>query len=144
MTIYTSNTTQNPRNCSYPNKCVINNADDLSKATEYDYVCAQYKDNIRKKDNFICSDCLAMDCDNDHSDNPEDWVTPDDVEKAFPGVVFYVHFSRNHNKEKDGKSARPRFHVLFPIDECKNADEYLAMKKNTHEIILFLTKTLLM
>ena len=29
---------------------------------------------------------------------------------------------------KDGKSARPRYHVYFPIEECVNAERYAAMK----------------
>ena len=38
------------------------------KAVSYDYVCAKYKNNECGNANFICSDCIAMDIDNDHSD----------------------------------------------------------------------------
>lgn len=79
--------------------------------------------------NFLVSDCLAMDCDNDHSEDPAQWVTPETVAAAFEDVTFAVHFSRNHQKEKDGKPARPRFHVLFPIQPVKSAKQYAAMKQ---------------
>lgn len=36
--------------------------------------------------------CLPVDCDNDHSENPDDWVTPDDIMQAFPGVSFAIHY----------------------------------------------------
>lgn len=88
----------------------------------------------RNGENFIGSDCLPVDCDNDHSENPADWMTPDDVMQAFPGVTFAIHFSRFHNREKNGKAARPKFHVLFPIEHCTDAALYSDMKKLVNSI----------
>ena len=48
---------------------------------------------------------------------------------AFPGVTFAVHYSRHHNREKNGKPARPKFHVLFPIDFISDAAAYSNLKK---------------
>lgn len=79
--------------------------------------------------NFQYADCIPMDCDNDHSDNPADWKSPEDVRKAFPGVAFAVSFSRNHMKEKCDKAARPKFHCYFPIGRISSAEQYVAMKK---------------
>ncbi len=115
-------------NCEYPNEAVVTDADSIKKAVSHDYVCATYRNNYRKSENFIESDCLPVDCDNIHSDDPEEWIQPSDVAEAFPGVAFAVHYSRNHMKPKDGKAARPKFHVLFPIKKITDGDAYKVMK----------------
>lgn len=45
--------------------------------------------------------------DMDHSDDPKDWVTFQDVALAFPGVPFVVASSRNHMKQKKEKVQDP-------------------------------------
>lgn len=100
FTIYSADVTGNPGNCSYPHKHVILDEASLKSAISHDYVCAEYRNSYRNGENFIGSDCLPVDCDNDHSENPADWMTPDDVMQAFPGVTFAIHFSRFHNREK--------------------------------------------
>ena len=77
FTIYSSDVTGNPGNCSYPHKQVILDEDSLKNAISHDYVCAEYKNSYRNGDNFIGSNCLPVDCDNDHSENPEDWIAPE-------------------------------------------------------------------
>ncbi len=143
FTIYSADVISNPSNCSYPHRQVILDEAGLKAAISRDYVCAEYKNNYRNSDNFIGSDCLPVDCDNDHSENPNDWVTPDDVMQAFPGVTFAVHYSRFNNREKNGKLARPKFHVLFPIDHITDAALYSEMKKIVNSIFpYFDTKAL--
>ena len=134
FTIYSADVTGNPGNCSYPHKHVILDETSLKTAICHDYVCAEYLNSYRNGDNFISSDCLPVDCDNDHSENPADWMTPDDVMQAFPGVTFAIHFSRFHYREKNGKAARPKFHVLFPIEHCTDASLYSDMKKLVNSI----------
>lgn len=134
FTIYSSDVTGNPGNCSYPHKHVILDEDSLKAAICHDYVCAEYQNNYRNNDNFMGSDCLPVDCDNDHSEDPKDWITPDDIMQVFPGVSFAVHYSRSHNKMKNGKAARPKFHVLFPIDRITDATLYSDMKKLVNSI----------
>lgn len=134
FTIYSADVTGNPGNCSYPHKHIILDEDSLKAAICHDYVCAEYKNSYRNGDNFIGSDCLPVDCDNDHSENPDDWVTPDDIMRAFPGVSFAIHYSRNNNREKKGRAARPKFHVLFPIESVSDASRYSDMKKRVHSI----------
>lgn len=143
FTIYSADVTGNPGNCSYPRKRVILDENSLKSAICHDYVCAEYKNNYRNGDNFIGSDCLPVDCDNDHSENPADWITPNDVMQAFPGVTFAVHFSRFNNKVKNGKPARPKFHVLFPINYVTDSTLYRDMKKLVNSIFpYFDTKAL--
>ena len=40
-------------------------------------------------------------------------------------------------KEKDGKAARPKFHVYFPIEEITDADKYAAIKRAIHKAFPF-------
>ena len=143
FTLYSADFIGNPSNCSYPHQTVIMDANNLKAAVSHDYVCAEYKNHYRNGDNFISADCLPVDCDNDHSENPKDWVTPKNVMDAFPGVSFAVHYSRFHKREKNGKPARPKFHVLFPIDRVTDASLYSDMKKLVNSIFpYFDTKAL--
>ena len=86
MTIYDAATVGSRSNCVYPNPVTVTDADTMRQAATFDHVCAAYKQNYRSVDNFLKADCLPMDCDNDHSDDPDDWLTPFDVAMDFPGV----------------------------------------------------------
>ena len=143
FTLYRSNCLEVPENCTYPHKVEVTGKDSLIEAVKHDYVCAEYQGNYRSNDNFIGSDCLPVDCDNDHSDDPEEWVYPSDVAIAFPSVAFAVHYSRNHMKTKGGKAARPKFHVFFAIDRVTEPGQYSEMKKLVNTIFpYFDTKAL--
>lgn len=143
FTLYRSNCLEVPENCTYPHKVEVTGKDSLIEAVKHDYVCAEYQGNYRSNDNFIGSDCLPVDCDNDHSDDPEEWVYPSDVATAFPGVSFAVHYSRNHMKAKGGKAARPKFHVFFAIERVIEPGQYSEMKKLVNSIFpYFDTKAL--
>lgn len=143
FTLYSADVTGKPGNCSYPHRHDVTDEGSLIAALCHDYVCAEYKNDYRANDNFIGSNCLPVDCDNDHTENPEDWIDPSDVAAAFPNVSFAVHYSRHHMKEKNGKPARPKFHVFFPIDEITDAEEYSNLKKLVNAIFpYFDTKAL--
>ena len=129
FTVYSADCVGNSGNCLYPNKNVVTDKESFIAATKMDHVTAKYKGNYRSKDNFESSDCIPLDCDNDHSENPEDWLTPFDIALSIPGVVFAASYSRHHNLPKGYKSARPRFHVFFPIPKVTDGEEYAAMKR---------------
>lgn len=129
FTLYHADCIGQAGNCLYPHKVEITDTDSLERAVSRDYVCAEYEGSYRSNDNFIGSDCLSVECDNDHSDNPADWKTPDDIAYAFPGVEFAVHYSRNHMKVKNGRAARPKFHAFFAIDHITDAEEYASLKR---------------
>lgn len=137
FTLYRADCIGNRGNCLYPNKYNIADEAALSEAVRCDYVCAEYQNSYRSGGNFLGSDCLPVDCDNDHSEEASDWVTPADIATAFPSVTFAVHYSRNNMKEKNGKAARPKFHVLFPIDSITDARLYADMKKMVSGIFPF-------
>ena len=140
FTIYSANYTGNPSNCLYPKRIEVVDEDTLKEAVMHDYVCAEYKENYRNNSNFLGANCLPVDVDNDHSDDPRDWVRVDDVKDAFPNVTFAVHYSRNHLKEKNGKAARPKFHILFPIDSVINSNTYSGLKKRLNTIFPYFDK----
>ena len=129
FTLYVAETTGNAQNNIYETEVQVQDAATLAAALAKDHVCAKYRGNRRSAENFEYSDCIPMDCDNDHSDVPTEWKTPEDVAAALPNVVFAVGYSRNNMKEKNGRAARPKFHVYFPIERITDAKQYVAMKK---------------
>lgn len=129
LVIYTADCKGNAKNCSYPKRFEVTNADDLKAVVRLDHVCAEYKNNYRSAENFIKSVVAVMDCDNDHSENPDEWVTFETLDELLPDVSYAIAPSRNHMKQKDDKSARPRFHVYFLIHPCKDPIEYAELKR---------------
>ena len=114
----------------------ITTKEDFAMSVIYDHVAGIFQNNERSIKNFIKADCVIMDCDNDHSDNPADWLTVEKLKARMQGVPFIVVYSRNHNKEKNGKSARPRFHVYFWLSETfTNADEIKKIKHSIRAIV---------
>lgn len=128
MTIYDAVTVGSKSNCVYPNPVTVTDANTMKQAAAFDHVCAAYKQNYRGIDNFLKADCLPMDCDNDHSDNPADWLAPFDVAMDFPGVGMIFVYSRNHMKQKGKRSPRPRFHVYFICSEITDVKAYADLK----------------
>lgn len=129
FTLCTSTIEGSTQNCVYPHKKIIADENSLAEAAKYDHVTAEYRNSYRSSDNFIQSDCIPMDCDNDNSEDEKAWVTPLEVSLAFPDVSFAVVYSRNNMKAKGTKVARPKFHVYFPIQPCTNVKEYTDIKK---------------
>lgn len=103
ITIYSSDSIGVRGNCLYPYRHEVMDAAGLREAVKHDYVCAEYKNSYRSGGNFVTSNCLGMDCDNDHTDHEHEWITPDDVRRNFPDVPLAIHFSRHHMKPKDQK-----------------------------------------
>ena len=128
MTLYRADVVGKAANCAYPHKVVVADTDALKCVIAHDHVCATYKNNYRNIANFQMSDVVPMDIDNDHSDNPADWITEDKMDELFGSIDYVLVPSRHHMLPKDGKSARPRYHVYFPIENCTDADEYTAIK----------------
>ena len=129
ITVYTAECIGNAANCLYPNEVKITDELSAKLAFSTDMVCARYKNNYRNTANFEVANALPGDCDNDHSDEPADWVTPEDIADLFADVPYVLHYSRHHMKPKGEKSARPRFHIVFLIDPERDADRYTALKQ---------------
>ena len=134
MTIYAAKYRGNATNCLYPTKVALTDEGVAREAFSRDTVFAEYKDNYRANSNFIRSNVIPFDCDNDHSDIPEEWITAEQIADFFEGVTYIIHYSRNHMKQKKERSPRPRFHILFLINEITDAGAYTLLKQRVHKI----------
>lgn len=128
LVLYTADCTGNPANCLYPHEAVITNKEELLQAIRKDHVCAQYKGNYRSNDNFVEATGIFMDNDNDHSENPDDWITAEKLSELLADVDHVIVPSRHNMQPKDGKAARPRQHVYFPIHPQSDRATYKALK----------------
>lgn len=105
MTLFCATVQGQQNNNHYPNSQVITSAADLKAAVVWDHVAAGYTGGNRVNKNFVTSNCVVMDVDNDHTDNPDEWVASDDLAALFPGVMFATATSRNHMLPKGALSA---------------------------------------
>ena len=135
--MYTADCIGNAANCRYPNEVNITDEVTAKPAFSKDMVCAKYKNGHRRISNFETANALPMDCDNDHSDIPADWITPEDIAEFFADVPYVLHFSRHHEKPKGEKGPRPRFHIVFRIDPEQDVDRYTALKKRLLAVFPF-------
>lgn len=129
ITMFTADCTGQAANCSYPNRRVVTTPEEMQEAVRFDHVCAEYKGNYRNIGNFARSDVVVMDIDNDHTEEPAEWITPEKLDELLPDISYVIAFSRNHMKVKDGKAARPKFHVYFQITETTDSGWYAALKR---------------
>ncbi len=133
MTMYTALVAGQQNNAHYPNHHDVVTVADLEAVARFDHVAAEYAGGRRSSSSFVSSNCLVMDVDNSHSDEPADWVTPQSLAEQVPGVAFMTATSRNNQRAKGGQSARPRFHVYFPISPITDASAYARLKKRLAE-----------
>ena len=138
--LYRADCIGNARNCLYPHAVEVGDGASLASAVSADYVAVAYRGGYRSSGRFVSSDCLALDCDNDHSEDPSAWVTPEIILGLLPDVCAGFHYSRHHMLPKEGKSARPRFHCFFFVDEMTSASDYAALKKRLNELFPFFDK----
>ncbi|WP_210115347.1 phage/plasmid primase, P4 family [Galactobacillus timonensis] len=130
FTLYTADCTGNEANCLYPHKVIINSPEEFASAVARDHVTAAYKGNYRSNDNFLSADAIVWDCDNDFSENPDDWVTPEKLAKgALADVSFAASPSRHNMLRKENFSPRPRFHLIAPITICSDSAAFASLKK---------------
>lgn len=137
FTLFTANCVGNAQNSIYPNRVQVNTPGGMLAAIAQDHVCAEYKGAHRSMDDYMSGDVDVMDCDNDHSDNPDDWITPEMYADIFPDVSYVVVPSRNNMKPKGGKSARPRHHVYFLHSDIFLAEDCADLKRRIHEAAPF-------
>ena len=118
LILQTANVTADAKNCSYPNKVTVINASELQEAVKMDHVVVMYLDN-------------------DHTDDPDEWITAEKLEELLPDISYAVAPSRNHMVAKNGKAARPKYHVYFEIEEMTDAAAYAALKAAIHNAYPF-------
>lgn len=128
ITLFTSGQTGNQTTTQYPNQVSVTDQSSLARAVRYDHVGASYQNNTRSNANFLESDVVVMDIDNDHSDNPDDWITSEKLEELFDDYQFALATSRNHMIAKGTKAPRPKYHIYFPIEVVSDTNAYVALK----------------
>lgn len=114
FTLYAADCRQQKSNVYYPHRLTIRGAEDLQRAAAVDHVGCALLDNYRQDANFREADVIIMDLDNDGAE-PGQGMTPDDVQRAFPGVQFWAVPSKSHSKPKGSKPPQPRHHYYFPL-----------------------------
>ncbi|MFD0942912.1 phage/plasmid primase, P4 family [Savagea faecisuis] len=143
MHLYTAPTVGRENSLSFSNQAVITDEHSLRDAVAYDHVCAEFDKHQRSSANFLAADNVVLDLDNDHSDDPQDWIDMTDITTAFPNVSCVVVSSRNHQKQKGNLSARPRFHVYFPTEVITDAEEYKQLKTKIADTFPFFDRNAL-
>jgi len=83
----------------------------------YDHSPVLFKEGHCLDANFEYATCIPFDIDNSHSDNPVDWITPEEISRRLKGlgINHVIVASRNHLLPKEGKAPRPKFHVHLPL-----------------------------
>lgn len=104
FTLSTASSSGQASNTFYPTTQTIDNSQALKQAVQYDRVCGRFKKNQRSIANFLQANCLVMDCDNDHSDDPMTWIKPNNVTNYFDDVSYAITLSRNNMKAKNHQS----------------------------------------
>ena len=107
----------NATNTIYSKQVEVSSLDDLCEAVQWDHVAGTFTNNERGNDNFINADCVIMDCDNTHSNEPEAWLTPEGLASRLQNVSFFVVFSKSHMKAKGGHAPASRYHIYFPLSK---------------------------
>ena len=128
FTLQTANVKADAKNSFYPNRAEVKDAASLQQAVAWEHVCAQYRNNHRGNEDFIRSDVVVMDLDNDHSEDPDQWITAEKLDGIFPNTCYALAPSRHHMLPKNGKPPRPKYHVYFPVAEITDAGQYAAVK----------------
>lgn len=113
----------------YPHQVTVSDKAILQKIALYDHVAGLFTNNTRSNANFIKSDVLVMDIDNDHTENSDEWVTEELLKDIFADYNFALVTSRNHMIQKGDKAARPKFHIYFQINEVMDKDVYALLKE---------------
>ncbi|HFU3810588.1 TPA: phage/plasmid primase, P4 family [Streptococcus suis] len=113
----------------YPNQVTITDEISLQTVVQFDHMAGLFVQNTRSNANFSKSDVLVMDIDNDHSENPDEWITVERLKEIFADYNFALVTSRSHMQAKAGKAPRPKFHIYFQIEEVADKDIYVAMKE---------------
>lgn len=137
LTVHHSNQCGNAKNCLYLYSGTSSDPEELKVLFSHDHTFIDFKDNYRSKENFLKATVATLDNDNDHSDDPAEWIPIDDIPGLFPGIPCVVSTSRHHMKQKGGRSPRPRYHVAFQIDALTDSAEYAALLSRVQALFPF-------
>lgn len=138
LILYTADCTGIPSNCVYPHEVVVDSKEKMVEAIEKDHVCAKYKNNYRSNENFMEANGFFMDNDNDHTDNPAEFITAEKLSEMLADVDHVIVPSRHNMLPKGSKPAKPRQHIYFPCQPYKDSTMYAAVKRAIQKKFPFL------
>ena len=98
--VFHSGNCGNAQNCLYPYNGTGSTPDELKKLFCYDHTFIRFKNNYRSKENVLEDSVAALDNDNDHTDDPTEWIPIESIPELFPGVPCVVSTSRHHMNRK--------------------------------------------
>jgi len=77
---------------------------------QFDHTPILFTDGHATGDNFEYTSSIPLDIDNSSSDNPAEWVHPEDFEKLLQelGLNYWLATSRNHWRSKDGEAGNTK------------------------------------
>lgn len=126
MTLHVAHCRGDAKNVKYASTIKVSDIDDLKLALKYDHMASKMVNNYRHTDNFMECDCIMFDIDNTHTEDPDKWISADDIAEALP-VDLYLVRSRNYMKPKshtDKKTGytvtaepREKWHVYCPLSQ---------------------------
>ncbi len=130
MLLYCSGRMQDQYEVSFPIPVEVTDAETLRElAALSDYCMGEFRDGYTQKgrfalahlaaEDFICSDVLYADIDNDGC-SPSTQYTIKDFERDFARWEYYITTSKSHQKSKHDDPPLDRFHVLFPLGQKIN------------------------
>ena len=135
--VFHSGNCGNAQNCKYPYSGIGSTPNELKKLFCYDHTFIRFKNNYRSKENFLEATIAALDNDNDHSDDPAEWIPIDAIPGLFPEIPCVVSTSRHHMKQKGNRSPRPRYHVALWIGSITDPTEYTALLSRVQALFPF-------
>ena len=110
-TLYAADVTGVASNCLYLHRHEIDTPEKLAEVVAYDTVCGHFRNDYRNGDNFLGCDCVMLDCDNDHSDAPEEWIAQESIDEVLRDVSYAI----THMFPKGNKTAIQMFHITFRL-----------------------------
>lgn len=125
---------QNPRNFTEKYNIKLGDTASLERAIQFDNTTICYKNGYRSTQNYIQANCILADIDNSHSDKESEWITQQKLRDELCGIMFYYYPSRNHMKSKGEKSARPKFHCIFPTAVLTTPEQYKKTINSLHAL----------
>lgn len=118
---------------------------DFLWVARHDLSASQFDKNHRSAKNFIHSNVICVDVDNDEPapnheywDDESKWFNLDDFARFFAPYEYIIRTSRTHLKEKNVsmgegedqvRKPREKYHAFFPIGEFREVDDYKLLRE---------------
>lgn len=120
---------------------------DFLWVAKHDISASEFDKNHRSAKNFIRSNVICVDVDNDapspkheYWDDESKWFYLDDFARFFAPYNYILRTSTNHLKPKEIKNKktgevlrvrkpRPKYHAFFPIGDFRGIDDYKLLRE---------------